>query len=203
MEEPAVFDKVISLGRACDTAHQIRRYFRQTEAYPFDWLGTPFEGLLALLRHDFSGFLQTSDLESEQGCVREARYGARLRHDFPVLDPEQIAAVQARYGRRIERFRQAVAGANRILFVRGQQHIGDALPFDPAITLERTLREVFPHLDFHLLVLNPEAAALPEFEAVGISGLSVASPDPYVWSGDDAAWSVLFGQVLTRVGGRR
>ena len=52
------------------------------------------ELFLAMLRQDFAGFLDTPDLEPEQGHVRENRYGVRFLHDFPRLDPEQIAAVQ-------------------------------------------------------------------------------------------------------------
>ena len=115
------FDKVLSLGHSCDTAFQIRRNFKQGEAYPFDWLMTPYPVLMELIGRDFSGFLMDENLEAAGKYVVDKKHGISMLHDFedPNLYEWDVDVVRAKYQRRIKRW-LSVVQTDSLLFVRSQ-----------------------------------------------------------------------------------
>jgi hypothetical protein len=80
-------DKVyLSLGRRCNTAFQIRRYFHLEDAYFYDWLITPEESL----KHfddSFENFLMSGNWEIGQGGIRVIDKATKLeyQHEFPTV----------------------------------------------------------------------------------------------------------------------
>src|SRR3954467_2599189 len=50
------YDDVVSLGRACQPCHQIRRVLGITSAQVFDWLITTDQGLVTLVESGLDGF---------------------------------------------------------------------------------------------------------------------------------------------------
>ena len=52
-QEPVLlFDHIVSLGANCEVSLQLRRTGRFATGSVFDWLVTPFDGLLAILQDD-------------------------------------------------------------------------------------------------------------------------------------------------------
>lgn len=193
------FHRIISLGRACDIAYQIRRVFNQAEAYPFDWLVTPMSGLIKVIQSDFDGFIDADHLEIRDNRVVNQESNIVFFHDFEEQQiptfKQALPQVMDKYKRRIERWRTVVNSGNPILFVKGSNDTSlGVITEDQARLIYDTLTQAYPHCDVHLLCQNvPEAGIAPQ-RIGNIRIDNVRKPASAAWSGDDAAWS----EMLTR-----
>jgi hypothetical protein len=192
--------KVVSLGRACDIAYQIRRHFGQTEAYPFDWLITPIDGLIKIIRSDFSGFLDRDQLIVKDGQVVHRDTDVIFVHDFEEAEvdklDELLPAIAEKYARRIDRWRKVIHSHEPILFVRGSQSVGNGILADEdARSIYRALSKTYPRADIHLLAQNTPESHIETKSHGRIHMANVPMPTPFTWSGDDAAWSDVFQRV--------
>jgi hypothetical protein len=61
------YQSVISLGAYCQCAYQIRRYTGCNSASYFDWLGTPYSGLIHELTHEFKTSFRLLSLRRTNG----------------------------------------------------------------------------------------------------------------------------------------
>jgi len=116
----------ISLGGTCGPALNLRDLKIRTEAYPFDWLVSPFESLYRALTDDFELFLINIQVAPHKNGVID-HYGFHFTHDWPtILDhdfdplttdfigcstlyPEwemALPSVRKKYQRRIKRFKK-------------------------------------------------------------------------------------------------
>jgi hypothetical protein len=183
---------------ACDTAFQIRRNFAQTEAYPFDWWITPYQGLMELIAGDFDGFLADDHLAPSGKYVFDQRFGVGMMHDFedPTRFRDTLDGVRTKYQRRIQRWRTLLRNPLSVLFVRGHQHANDTV-MDATLArpLLALLGDQYPDVEVHLLVQNPPEAGIPELVEDRLWILPLDTPDPWEWSGDNAAWRDLFRRV--------
>lgn len=195
---PKHFHKVLSLGMACDTAFQIRRNFAQTEAYPFDWWITPYDGLRELIAGDFAGLLSEENLERSGQYVVDHRFGLAMMHDFENLERfrDTLDAVRAKYRRRISRWLALFTNPVSVLFVRGQQYADDSVIGESkARALLALLRDKYPKAQVHLLVQNPPEAGIPELMEDNLWILQLKTPDPWEWYGDNTAWREMFSRI--------
>jgi hypothetical protein len=123
------YERLISLGRHCRTAYQIRRLTGDETAFYFDWLRTPHSGLVQVLRSDFKGTFEKQNLVLTEGgtLVTDLSNGIGFRHIFSKL-PEQNTidptAIDREYSTQHEklnflaaRWHQAIR-RHSILFVR-------------------------------------------------------------------------------------
>jgi hypothetical protein len=91
-------DKItfVSLGYRCETAWQIREFYGQTEAYPFDWLVTPFDTLPLMIEEDFEAiadprYLRVTQYGQGAGwSVENTRYKLLLHHEFERAEDRTI-----------------------------------------------------------------------------------------------------------------
>jgi hypothetical protein len=195
------FDKILSLGQACDTAYQIRRIFKQGEAYPFDWLTTSFAGLIEMIEQDFAGFLDEQNLVPAGKYLLDQKLQMSFLHDFddPAAFRETLEEVSAKFQRRIKRWLKLLNGGASVLFVRGQQYVNDDnLNEDKARALLKVLQHKYESAKVHLLVQNPPAAGIPEIIEDNFWLLQLKVPEPWEWSGDDEAWAEMFNRVQPR-----
>ncbi len=188
-----MYGHVVGVGGDCQPAYQIRRITGRHEAHVFDWLLLGARSAARLIANDFEGWLapQTLSLQSTPFAhVREAAYGVRFLHDFP-LDPGFMAhagAVRSKYLALAERWRMLLASEAAVLFVwhgcEGREAVA---------VLADALRGARAGRPFRLLALRTDLAeadwALPD-----VSNRFLAQPACAPWSGDDAAWDGLFGR---------
>ncbi|WP_395667100.1 DUF1796 family putative cysteine peptidase [Methylocella sp.] len=166
-----VFDRLISLGGACETAFQARRLARSGRAYPFDWWIAPLDSVAIALDHgpaacfapehllavaDYGGAPALYSRLSQTVHLHEFAKG----EDVLALAPDAIAAkLQPKYEALGARLRDDCAqGAT--LFLR--QRLGDRDPSGAA--LEAALDALMERLgrlsnDWRLLLLDYEPAA--------------------------------------------
>jgi tetratricopeptide (TPR) repeat protein len=80
---------LISLGRACDVAFQLRMHGAENVPHVFDWLGTPTEGLIKIFESDFDVF-HPDDLalidNRPNRHVRDRVTGVVFFHHFPMIN---------------------------------------------------------------------------------------------------------------------
>ncbi len=129
----------ISLGMRCDPALYMRKNFNiRKNAYPFDWLVSPFDALYRCFEDDFLHFLQADSLTIKSLAVIDY-YGFEYSHDFPTTNNafienveegwtdqgsvvpnylDYLEAIQEKYQRRIKRLRNALSGSDEIFLIR-------------------------------------------------------------------------------------
>nr|WP_255643142.1 DUF1796 family putative cysteine peptidase [Acidocella sp. KAb 2-4] len=197
--QPRRFHKVVSLGYACDVAHQIRRILHQTESYPFDWLLTPLNAVQTLIQTGFDGFLAPENLVHEHNYVLDRETGIKYLHDFKNLEnfSGEIMEIREKYSRRVARWQDLMRHQASILFVRGQKDY-DHLPpisLDAARRLWSVIAQAYPAISLHLLVIQPLDCTVPDFADDKITMVRMGNPDPIVWSGDDGKWQQLLSGI--------
>lgn len=169
--------KIISLGQACSIAGAMRLFGIRFEAYPFDWLVSPYDALFQALSEDFRDFLREDSLtvrEFDRYGILD-HYGFHFVHDFPALSPNDdiaaligdnhvtggvlvsdwrsfLPAVKAKYLRRIDRFNKLLSSSEEVYFIRHHDTTKEQ-----AIRLRDLMRNKYPGLVFILIVVGGSA----------------------------------------------
>lgn len=189
---------VVSLGRGCQPAHQIRRILNIESAHVFDWIVTTDAGLVQLIASDLQGLFARENFgRGVHDCVIDIRNDTQFLHEFPATADfeEQYALHAPRFEALGERWRALLQSAEPVLFVRQHGWDGDAR--GAATRLRDTIAARAPRLPFSILYLTPLSADA-EWDERGIMGRGLPQPEPYDWKGDDAAWQDLLQQALER-----
>lgn len=77
------FEHAISLGAWCQVSYQLRRHFPNTTASCFDWLVTPWPGLMKVMANG-TDELGQSIIDNRWAKAAECtKYGILLPHEFP------------------------------------------------------------------------------------------------------------------------
>ncbi len=192
------FAQIISLGRDCQAAHQIRRFTGNEKASYFDWLGTPHDAMISTLRRNFAGCFERKNLmlSSDTETVIDTFTGISYRHSFPRLPGSRTIdaeAIDRNYVSQAEkmhylasRWRENAANTP-ILFVR--KAVADE---EQALELGNALRENLAHEEFLLLflvpLLPPRQTAYPHIRFAFESDDNRLSEQ---WQGSDLFWDRL------------
>lgn len=193
------YDDVVSLGRGCQPAHQIRRLRPASQAHVFDWIITPDACLVQSIATGLDGFFARDRLVmGPENCIVDRVTDARFLHEFPEgLDfAAQYEKHVGRYEMLAERWRTLLASSHKVLFVR--QHAWDPDARASAVRLRDTIAGEAPNLRFSLLYLTAHNGV--DWGEEGIVNLFLRQPEPYVWTGDDEAWEQAFTGALARSG---
>lgn len=171
----------ISLGSFCAPAIHLRvldplqdsvktLHIREN-AYPFDWIISSFDALYACLNDDFNKFLY--DLHQRQGLEIVDYYGFVFIHDWPTTQSgsfdilnndsgvnnahlianwnDYTPLVKEKYARRIERFKEACSGSDKVYFIRYH-----GITKKQAIMLRDLLQKKYKNLEFELIVISDD-----------------------------------------------
>lgn len=193
------YDQVVSLGRACQPAYQIRRLDAGAQAHVFDWVITPDAGLVDLIATGLDGFFARDRLEmGHHNCIADRVTDTRFLHEFPKgLDfTAQYEMNAGRIAMLVERWRALLASTQRILFVR--QHAWNTDVRATAVRLRDTIAAQAPRLIFSLLYLTETED--DDWGEDGIVNLRLRQQEPYVWTGDNAAWEQVLAEANARFG---
>lgn len=191
------FTRLISLGRTCQCAHQLRRFTGNESAGYFDWLGVPHGGLIRALRANFKGCFELAnlDLAPNGETVIDTATGISHRHNFAnVGESKRIQkwAIPLDYPEQRQKmdylaekwFRELQS--ERILFVRR-----DAPSTAEAMELLNALELHRPRDGVHILFVIPPGHDLRVDDArVFIESEAVIKD----WPGDDDSWSLILSK---------
>jgi hypothetical protein len=190
------YDQVVSLGRGCQPAYQIRRILGCNGANVFDWIVTTDRGLLSLIASRLDGFFSRERLEiGREHCVIDHVTETQFLHEFPQGSDfdAQYEANAGRLAALAERWRELLDSERNILFVRQHGWDGDARA--SATRLRDAIGMQAPRLKFALLYLTSVAES--DWREQGILNRQLTQPDPYDWRGDDRAWQRLLADAMT------
>ena len=115
------FEHFISLGHCCYVGIELERMGLRDSSMPFDWVRSHWRGIKKSFNKNFEGYLNYEDLYQKKSCLhiyKNLQYGVGFVHDFVDYKSlkSQIADVQKKYQRRIERFFSYIAEPT--LFIR-------------------------------------------------------------------------------------
>lgn len=188
------FDEIVSLGRACQPAHQIRRIFGVERAHVFDWIITPDDGLRTSIETGLENFFARDRLVvGPENCVVDAVSDVRFLHEFPDgrLDEQTYAEHVARFSTLVARWRDLMNSNHRVLFVR--QHAWSPDAHASALKLRETLDVAAPSLEYTVLYLIEQD--VPAWNEPRLVNMRLRQTEPYDWRGDDRAWAALFDSL--------
>ena len=192
------YDDVVSLGRGCQPAHQLRRVLGIDRAHVFDWVVTTDAGLVQHIETRLQGFFFPDTLtRSAKGVIIDRRTGTSFPHETPRSgDPEEAFETHApRLFALVDRWHRLVASDRSVLFIR--QHGWNGKPRATALRLRTALRAAAPRLRFRLLYLTPpETAAELDPDQPDLLFRPLAQPDPPDWRGLDPPWDAVLAECL-------
>lgn len=195
----SLYDHVVSLGRGCQPAHQIRRIRGIELAHVFDWIVTTDRGLVAHITSNLDGFFGRGTLvHGPEDCVIDRATGTKFIHEFPKgsdLDAKHAEHAE-RFAHLVARWRAMLASQRRVLFVR--QHGWDEDRRGSAVRLRDAIAQQAPELRFAILYLTAYSDDDPSWGEAQIINRCLIQPDPYDWKGDDAAWQRLLDEAGSR-----
>lgn len=192
-----VYDEVISLGKDCQAAFQLRNYGLRKEAYPFDWLVTPIDGLGLFLGTHGAHFLDPDKLVYLNASgpyfhVWDSQFNFLIYHDFQTPDyMSDYEEVKVKYERRIARLFKLMNSNKRVLFVRCWITRAEAEYLDDLISCH------FPKLNYTLLVLNNSKDFKSNWKKKRIRNFYL-KPIPHNWEGDSVRWGEILSQFSVR-----
>lgn len=162
----------VSLGAGCAIGLTLREYNLRTAAFPFDWLVTPHDGLIQMLKDDFQFFFNEEALEPlpqilngflSNNAFKNTHYNTIMYHegdslydwDDLELVKKQKLYIREKYERRIGRFRNLRNYLGKVLFFRYFLE-GDTLQTqeDQGKELKIALDQYFPTTDFELVIVQ-------------------------------------------------
>lgn len=190
------YDQTISLGSSCQSAWQLEVNGVRKLAYPFDWLMTPFDGLVSFIINKGEGFLEKDNIEVIEILhgdplsflhVADRKYDFHSMHDFFFPDMYNYGDVKAKYERRIQRFFDLLESNKKILFVRTQ------ISRDEAVRLDDLLHYLYPYLEYTLVAINDDPDAQTDWGLKRVKNFYMQST-PGDWGGDYQKWKEILGQ---------
>lgn len=188
------YDEVVSLGTACQAAWQLEGNGIRRLAYPFDWLVTPFHGLIPFLTHQGAGFLDRDKIEIVKTLpgkatylhVADLTYDIHFIHDFRGGEGiDNYDKIKDKYDRRIQRFFTLLQSNKKILFFRVQ------ISRDEAIVLDSFIHTHYPKLEYTLVAINDSPDAENDWGLERVRNFYMHQTIDN-WEGDGEKWKEIF-----------
>ena len=193
---PSPYDLVVSLGKNCQPAYQIRRYTGVQRAQVFDWCMTPDSALTQVIRHGFSGWFDPDQLiPHSDGAYKHRESGVVFLHEFNSFPDfaSGYAASAPRIEQLIFRWLDLVTSDKNVLFVR--IHAEEPHVPSTAADLVRSLVET-SSLGFDLLYLVSPEIFDPTWQVEGVTFRPHRRHGPdQDWRGHNADWDAYFAEM--------
>lgn len=199
------YDDIFSLGQLCYISIQLEKNGLRPYSGVLDWVGSPnLSSVNRLLRNRFEGFMDRHQMEcigtsgDKLYLVQDKLYDIYSNHDFFIAqnDPKLLEAypsVKTKYDRRVARFLEKAATAERLLFVRSGG------TYEEAKELQEVLDDLVRN-DYVLLFLDPgQADGIEEndWPLERVCSVNVPHVDK-LWNDSDHVWKELFQGIELR-----
>ncbi len=213
------FEHAVSLGAWCQVSYQLRRHFRHTTASCFDWLVTPWQGLMEVMAHGTADLGQSITDNRWAKAAECTKYGILLPHEFPKNAKGEVVfsfkasqqALEKLHHKHEKMLATLRACTGPVLFVRyggnalpaaAWPYLPEPAPFDPSRlnNLCTLLSQLFPTLNFTVLFayeaattrLLDDKPALDE--RVHVEAIHRTN-DYSRWEGSDVLWDTMLESV--------
>lgn len=185
----------VSLGSSCEIPHLLRDLNLRYVAFPLDWvISIDQAGLLRCIEEDFLHFTEKAYLvPKSNGVLVNTYYKMEFPHEGNCNTTpyaELLAKFQAKYNRRIERYRELAQFSKDIIFIRASyvNATSDAFLYpDPTNLylklswgeeLLLLLKNRFPNNRFHLILVNHHPLLTAKLEGC-TEEISILWHNPY------------------------
>lgn len=194
------YDETVSLGTACQSAWQLEVNEVRKWAYPFDWLITSFDSLVAFISNKGEGFFEKENLEIIEILYGESlsflhvvdrKYDIHSIHDLFFPNMYNYDKVKAKYERRIQRFFALLESNRKILFVRTQINRSET------IYLDNLLHHLYPNLEYTLVAISDDPDAQNDWGLERVRNFYMQQT-PGEWQGDYQKWKEILSQFSVK-----
>lgn len=203
-EIKGVYNAIFSLGENCIPSLKLRQFNLRKFAGPFDWVGSPkLSNVIKLIATNFSNFLNEKNLivpqyaSEEDLLVVDLAHHISFNHDFKtnvntLQHLSDLPQVQKKYEKRINRFIDTLATAQRLLFIRTEADWMDTF------VLEKVLSQLVRH-DYTILIVNHATVKeIVELDWKINNVCAIEIPNDEIWEGNNLLWERIF-QGITLV----
>ncbi len=152
---------LIGLGFRCDVAFQLRMHGSENVAHFFDWLATPQDGLIKIIKSDFDVFYPDHlDLKTDHipHCVVDKVTGTVFHHQFPLYAGHVQPDFLLYYDVFIQKFRYLAARFRDYMQTRPVTLVRQGINREQALLLEEAVLERFPQADVQFLYIVNDGA---------------------------------------------
>ncbi len=215
---------VVSLSAWCQASFQIKNHGLPLLPSCFDWLVTPWAGMMRILETDGEELGKNFTLNETAKSVQCSSYGVLYHHEFPhdeedmpIISIESRDKMRSKLLYKHKRMHETLsnAGGEGVVFVRygGVAEPAMAWPYlhDPAPVTEAHLNELmdflkqkYPKINSRLLFLwlSPFATYSINMDTLHPDVHAVALPPPTAektaWTGEDGPWTDAFNSAFRR-----
>jgi tetratricopeptide (TPR) repeat protein len=178
---------LISLGFRCDVAFQLRMHGQENVAHFFDWLATPIEGVIAIIKNDFNVFYPDHlvlNTGHKPHCVEDVITKTLFHHQFPFyaghMQPDFLMA----YEPFIKKFNYLAERFRTFLRTKPVTLVRQNINYQQALKLEEVILERFPDADvkFLYIVGGGDEFITPYGHAAILKRDGSSLGDPAKWS---------------------
>lgn len=161
------YDFAFSCGFSCGVTQALRAADLQFASFPFDWTASQgFRACAQMIADDFAHWMDRDDLvlvDVRRGGInkhiyRNRRNGFGFVHDFSSFKTfdENYPKESAKYARRIERLKECLGAAKKVLAICVEWPILPRVSDDELAETKRILSAKYPSVDFDLLYFYNE-----------------------------------------------
>jgi hypothetical protein len=197
------FDIAIGLGGRCQVAYNLQKNGLRQQAFPFDWLITPFEGLIRFLAYQGRGFTNKENFlfhitaYNVPTAVMDTMYGFCLLHDFDYslidgiptvkrfheVEVRNYDEIKFKYDRRIKRFFEVLNSDKKVLLVR----LG--ITYHQAVFLDEFIHSHYPNLDYLILAVDDSEEIKTDWGLTRVK--NVYAQQVTYWQGREDVWKAI------------
>jgi hypothetical protein len=199
------YKHLVSIGRHCRPAHQIRRYTETAQASYFDWVVTSHDAILYSLRHGLHSLFHRDNLAiTDDGLgVVDVQSGIFYYHHFSRSSPAgkiDLQSIDREYYNQKKKFEFLASrwynliSSQETLYVRQDDIVSEQVQ-----ELHSAMLNHIGHENFGLLlVIAPDHTLTVEHPRIHVVTGDSASRPGENWKGDDDCWSFILNQYWQR-----
>lgn len=199
-ETGLIYHHVISLGDMCQVAKQLSLHHCRKEAFPFDWIMCPFDGLYRFIANQAEHFLDRDTLifvddrpdyiGGKRSFIEDTVYRMQFLHDFekPPYFLRNYDKIKAKYDRRVDRFFKVLNSDKNVLFIRR------GITYEETVLLDDLIHARYPQLNYTILALNSKLENYENWGLKRVINLYLKEKKPWHWTGDKEAWTEILNQ---------
>jgi len=192
----------ISLGEWCETAFQINRYTKNSEAYFFNWLITPNDSYKSIFLND-TEFFKPNNWEISENLIRvhDKGTGIFFQHEFEVIDKvknhidqnkveNHLPIAQSKFIFLKKKTLKAIESFRTIYLIRQE----DFNNIDDALKRIQHIKEIFYPLNNNINIILTSREIKEEIQ--NGKYLILRNERSSSWQGSNESWDRVFNIAL-------
>jgi FkbH-like protein len=178
---------LIGLGFRCDVAFQLRMHGSENVAHFFDWLATPIDGVIQIIKADFDVFYPDHlvlNTNHSPHCVEDRMTGTLFHHQFPLYAGHMQADYLLFYEPFINKFQHLADRFRLYMETKPVTLVRQDITREQALQLEEAVLERFPNADvrFFYAVDKAQEFETPYGKARALRNDGTSLGDPAEWA---------------------